>query len=374
MTITSEEILIRKKVEFREKKMAKESTFTSAERASLKICQFIFHIIIEDEDEPIFLEEVRLTSQQKDFFRERIADVSTGTQYIFLDEQDSNFFNNCQDLLSNPEERFIPVSRRLALDFHSRHKGNASDGVFIVAIVEIETNGEVAKLISLIKMDHTRVLQYKTEDTEEGKRAIIEEIPRSFVEDKAAMQKVALVDASDVFAWDLLAVDRTKPSGGIAEYFRSFLSATERENDSVLTRKAVSEVRQWAQLQESLPPDEDVSTYKHRAILYMETHDQFETDEFVRMVVCDQNEDRKAEMSQSLHDHLAEAGVAGQGFSPKPQSLPKSLRKNKRETLEGIRIEWEGAAIDKGLRIPPEPDDNGVYDIRIRTSKVTELQ
>ena len=70
----------------------------------------------------------------------------------------------------------------------------------------------------------------------------------------------------------------------ISEYFRKFLSVTEREHDSHWTREAVRAVTAWAFENEGALSD-DASGYKHRAITYMDTHAVFETDGFIDMVL-----------------------------------------------------------------------------------------
>jgi len=47
--------------------MAKESVLTLQEKESIKIEKFIFHIIIENEDEPQYLDEVVISDEQKEF-------------------------------------------------------------------------------------------------------------------------------------------------------------------------------------------------------------------------------------------------------------------------------------------------------------------
>src|SRR5690606_6847137 len=101
--------------------------------------------------------------------------------------------------------------------------------------------------IALIKMDQKKVLEYELEETEEGRKAKMREIADSFIESKDAVQKVAIIDISETFAWDILAKER-KRTEGIAEYFKNFLNANMRDTSSGLTRKTIGEVKKWSKL------------------------------------------------------------------------------------------------------------------------------
>ena len=43
-------------------------------------------MILTDEVNPIFLEELEITGEQQKFFRDRLADASQGRQYIFTED------------------------------------------------------------------------------------------------------------------------------------------------------------------------------------------------------------------------------------------------------------------------------------------------
>ena len=304
--------------------MAKESVLTPAEKASIIIDHFIFHIIIAGEENPTTLAEVVLTDEQRNFFRERLAQAAEGTQYLFTDDHASTP-RRCARILEDPGEHFLDESIGLAQDFLNQHRRNMSNGVFVVAVIHLERGNERIPLISLIKMDHTHVLEYLTEQTEDGLVAKLHEVLNTFVEDKSALQKVALIDPGEYYAWDVLARERGS-SETIRDYFKGFLSVKEREDASHWTRHAISAVTSWAF--ENKPRTSQISfiNYKARAISYMETHGEFRTDGFLDMVVLDDDPDRRQTLRTSLYDRLAEKGVAGQTFAPKPGSIKKSVR------------------------------------------------
>ena len=88
------------------------------------------------------------------------------------------------------------------------------------------------------------------------------------------------------------------------------------------------------------------------------------------MVVFDQNQERSEQLKASLRTQLAEAGVEGQEFEPKPNSLNSSVVKNTKTTREGVTIAWDGDASTVGISF--ESLQNGKERIIIETSGYTK--
>lgn len=344
-----------------------DSVLTHAQRESLEIVDFIFHVI--DPEAPgkvIKLDEVHLQDRQKEFFLDRLRDIAEGTQYIF--NQDEVNLDEQGDQLLNERESFVEISYALTREFARLHSKNMSAGVFIVSTVKYLAQAHDWKqLVFLVKMDKQESFSYSYKEVEGKKIAVLNEIPNALNENKRAIQKSALIDPSDHFAWDVLAFDRVKKPF-LGDYFRTFLGVVERHQDSDLTRRAYQVVRRWAKSihKEQLPPREDLNTYRGRALNYLNDHDSFDTDAFLDAVVKDNDEDRKAEHTGSLRNSLAEAGVAGQRFSPQPNSLTKPQRRQVYETREGVTIVFEGTLEEAGMHI--EKLENGGSVVTITTN------
>ncbi|HEY1008603.1 MAG TPA: nucleoid-associated protein [Sphingobacteriaceae bacterium] len=347
--------------------MAKESVLTESEKDSFQIEKFIFHIIIQQDFDPIYLEEVALTDAQKEFFKKRFNDISEGTQYVFQDKDKSDLYRSCSNLMNDPANRFLEISKKITYSFKQFHNKNTNDGVFITALVSVQGS---RKLIFLLKLDHRTVYQYKITRN----RALLEEIKNTFVEDKKAIQKAAIIDISDHYKWDVLAKDRTATNtdAGIRDYFAKFLTVTELETPSKLTENAVKFANKWAiaNLQD-LDPEQEVSSYKSRAISYLLTSNKFDTEDFINTVILDSDPERRERLSKSFKSYLDEYGLTGQSFVPTRGVLTRSKTKNVRQTAEGIKIEWEGEASESNLTIAKESD--GYYHIRIKTSDLKIL-
>jgi len=354
--------------------MPVDSSLSVDEKASLSIDRFIFHVIIKDETAPRFMTEVVLpNAATKEFFRQRIAEAAEGTQYVFLQPPSEQKIKTCCAQMLLDHAAFVSTQQSIASHFLNLHSGSTSSGVLIVALISIMHRGSRLQMVSLLKMDHQQVLRYIEEPTADGIRATIEQIANTFVEDKRAVQKSALIDVGNTFTWDVLAEDRNGREDGITDYFRKFLDVQPHVNNSSLTRMAVTAVRQWSSALDVFPPGEDAASYRIRAHQYLSGADTFDTTAFINFVVRDENPDRKNRMSLALHDTLAHLGVAGQRFRPIPSAVVNA-RQVRMKTNLGVKLEWEGSAIDRGVKLPSEIGQDGFYHIEIITSEDPKKQ
>lgn len=352
--------------------MANEGVLTRAHRETLEIEAFIFHLIDAELDEPIYLERVALSENQALFFRDRICDAAEGTQYVFL-EGENTVQRQSDQIMNGGDAEFVDASRVLAADFRRLHRGNTSNGVFIVAHVSVLEADQRVPLVALVKMDYQAALSLQLQDRHHGQEAVLEEIYQALVEHKSALQKVAIVDLSAAFAWDVLASD-TKTPRGIASYFQGFLNVVERENPAVLTRRAYQTVDRWARdNRDTLAAGEDASTVKSRAYRYFEDHDAFDSEEFLRAVIYDPDATRKAGAVDALREQLREAGVAGHRFAPDTSRITRKDRKTTVKTSEGVTMSWDGSAVARRLNLPHERDpETGLFHIMIKTDEYSE--
>lgn len=367
--------------------MPKESTLTQAQKESIEIEKFIFHIIIVDNNEPTYLDEVELTTAQKAFFKERIAEVAEGTQYSFVDKNHNVLASLCRELYrDNPT--FIDKSKTICNNFKSHHSGNMTDGAFIISTFNM-LNGtdERITLIALIKMDQKKVLEYELEVTDEGRRAVMREIADSFIESKDAVQKVAIIDVGETFAWDALAKERKKTEG-IAEYFKDFLNAQMKDTSSSLTRKTISEVSLWTKVNvdaiKAIPEYEVLSSdlasyFKSRAVSFMNANEgiTFNADNFIQHLftltsVSDESRPQIDALQEQMQEHLTVKGIYGQVFMPKPNSITKKIARTKKRTEEGVVIEWQGNPEDKGVTIQTLHDQR--KQMTITTANLEDME
>lgn len=360
----------------------KEKSLNDAQIKSFKIKKLIFHVIDVEAEETHrvkALDELELDDEQSKFFLERIKSVASGIQYNFI-EHAVHTQNPCKQLLSN-EAEFRTNSIILTQGFASYHKKNMASGVFVVAIVEtFYTEAERINLVFLAKFDHRNVYQIivKANDDGLGNHAVMQRVADTLVEDKSAIQKSALINLdNEKYDWDVLADERRlNTKGEITDYFRDFLGVSLKEVASVLTKRAVQIVHSWASAQDlaELPTGEEKGNYRSRAVAYMESNAVFDIDDYLNAVVRDEvNEDRKLRMEQSLRSRLDEAGITNQKFPTRPNSLPKTLKKQQWKTNEGITLEFYGEARDLGIETKPRTDGVSGQEIVIKTRGYTTI-
>ncbi len=347
--------------------MPRESVLTAEERNQIRIDKLIFHIILKDELQPRYLNEVAMTDEQRDFFRDRLEDAAAGRQFVFLD--DSSTKTKAEELINCDNDRFVQLSKELAADFKRQHGANANDGVFIVSVASIGAR----KLIFLIKFDHKKIYQYQVQD---GGRALLTEVQDTFSEDKSSIQKVALIDVSDAVLWDVLVTDLTaRPDKDyITDYFKSFLGVRPRVTDTDLTKQAMNIAFKWALAnQDDLPETQETSDYKSRAKDYLLGNNTFDSDAFINSVIIDSDNERRERHRTSFRQMMEDDGLYGQQFTLVHSALNRKSTKNIRITREGVRIEWEGSAADVNYSVG-ERDENGQRTITIKTGGITQLQ
>lgn len=367
--------------------MSRESTLTQVQKESIEVEKFIFHIIVVDDEEPTYLDEVELTGEQRSFFKDRIAEVAEGTQYTFINREHNTLALLCQEL-DTDTPTFIDKSKTICQDFKSHHRASMTDGAFIISTFKmLGDNDTNVSLIALIKMDQKKVLEYELEVTEEGRKAKMREIADSFIESKDAVQKVAIIDIGDTFAWDILAKERKKTEG-IAEYFKNFLNAQMRDTSSSLTRKAVSEVSKWSKIHieaiKEIPEfmertSDPASYFKSRAVGFMNANDgvSFNSDNYIQHIlaldeVSNESQAKLGFLQRGIKDHLSITGIYGQVFLPKPNSITKTISRTKKRTEEGVLIEWQGNPEDKGITIQTLVDQR--KQVTITTANLEDME
>lgn len=358
----------------------KESHLNAAELGSLQISKLIFHV--HDPREPagsqlkLLSAEVPLArASYGKFFTERLQAASRGTQFKF-DGEHLPTRDLCAELARTPAE-FVEKSQQIATAFSQHHRGRQmAAGVIIIALAQVQVEGRRLPLVFILKVDHRPALSYALRGDPGDVSATVTHIADALVEDRASVQRSALIDVSDHFAWDVLASERNEGTApDLREFFRAFLSVVLREEASVLTRKAFSAAVGWAKdlSEDDLPSGESWPRYKERATQYMKDHAEFDTAEFISMVVRDDQPERKARLSESLRLVLVERGIEGQVFATRADSLPDSQRRTKITTAEGVSIVYSGAQDAHRIEVRDDPENGpGAKTITIRTRSISE--
>ncbi len=361
------------------------ATLTQAVKDSIQIEKFIYHVIRKESENPSYYDEVGLDKEQKKFFEDRIKEACDGTQFIFTDPDNNTCKADCYSLLLDIKNKFLPISRELTKRFFDAHNRSMNDGVFIVTVISVLISNQRKDLLSFLKVDYSTVYQQKITESAGKKIIYLERIMDSLADNKEALQKWAIIDPSELFAWDVIASQRRSPKDrqdtnkAISDYFRDFLQVGVRETASALTKRAVSETNKWIRSLHDLPADIIRGDYKARAISYFEDTDKFDTKKFIDRVLgpygsddmSQEERNQREELRQKhkvlLEGHLAEVGIAGQTFESKPASIPNKSKTNKWTTNTGVTISFKGTLKNNNIEVKKDGNQS------IITIRATQL-
>jgi len=344
-------------------------------RDSIEIHNFIYHILLTKADEVDYLNEVTLTTEQTNFFKEMIAESSRGTKYKFINVERSALFEQCSQIIENSsnDDMFVEKSKDIAQNFKAQHDNRMADGIVIVIAFSMEVNLERSRFIAILKLDYKSVLQ-QVRDPKNPKHVTFKEISDSLVEDKSSIQKRAIIDVGDSFHWDVIAVERNRTAAkqdtdvAIGTHFKKFLDVTLLMDNSSVTRKAISHTHTWAKKQEGIIP----ADIKARVINYIEAHDEQNINmDDIRDLICN-NDDIKdsKQLSTSFDKYMDSVEFSGVQFTAKANSIPDKEKRTKVKTNKNVTIEWQGEMKDAGVK---KKTIDGITTITIVADSIDDI-
>jgi hypothetical protein len=218
-----------------------------AELASLRIEQSVFHIVGPGEEHFQLLAAFD-ASPHESFFIGRVQSVNGGNRYEFLD--DAPVRAQLARINAN-RSTFQAESEKIATAFNEAHGGSAAIGAFLIVVLACKTG----RIFALLKFEDERVLSYDVVRPRGGKpRPTFGEIQRTFVQNRNALQKAALIRLGKERD-DICVVDRQNPQRPAA-YFERFLLAKRQRTEQDLTKVLVEITRNVAQKHRAaLPPE-----------------------------------------------------------------------------------------------------------------------
>lgn len=210
--------------------------FDEQQLAGLSIRRMAFHLVGPDEGDLVLLQATK-PGHFESFFLDRIASVNAGRPYRFSDASATR--ERLGRITADPKV-FQTESEELARDFQRGHSGkNASIGAFLV--FELGYGAETA--FALLKYDDETVLSYAFNEDAQGRKVVsLASIERTFVKNREALQKSALIRLTDDGRGDLIVLDRRNQQK-VARYFESFLAADRQHEDDDLTAMLVKVTR-----------------------------------------------------------------------------------------------------------------------------------
>src|ERR1700741_1307452 len=324
---------------------------TDDEIALLNIDKFIFHVVHHDSDEPVLLDRTPI-GQFKSFFLDRIKETLSGNRFVFL--PDSTTLAGLRAVQENGDQ-FVPVSKNLARDFHSRRDKRIKPGVFIFMTLAAGPRS----FFSLIKYDHEQVVAYEVRQTE----AILRSITTTFTQSPNALQKSALVELTADNA-EIVVIDKTVRAD-ITDFFRGFLNAKRKFTDSEMTdqveRVLLDTVRE---LSAELPAE--ITSHVHdRFVGFVAKRQAFEAPQFVAEYF---GPARSEKVERTFMKILDRRGLGGEAFSFDPAAV-QPVTTQRYRTIEGVSLQIREQARET---VTISPVVEGFSTITIRTRKLIE--
>lgn len=305
------------------------SFLSETELAGLAIKQSVFHIV-GPSDAHLQLLEAFDASPHAEFFLGRIRSVNSGSRYEFLDDAP---VRAQLARIARDADKFQAESEKLAIAFHEAHGGNTAVGAFLI----FELMCPSGRLFALLKFEDEKVLSYNFKKGSSGKfHPTFDEIKRTFVQNRNALQKAALIRLGKP-ADAICLVDRQNPARPAA-YFEQFLWVRRQRTEEELTAAIVQATRKVAQKHaDKLPPD----TMKSLAQRLFDASqsggavDGEKAEDWLRSIVGPLPDD--SPVLKDFRAELKREGMEGESFTLQKNAVP-APRNRRVETASGIKI------------------------------------
>ncbi|MBN9236899.1 MULTISPECIES: nucleoid-associated protein [Phyllobacteriaceae] len=209
--------------------------FEGDQVSALSIERMVFHLVGPRPEDMVWLEEIN-PGRFSDFFIDRIRSVNNGLPYVF---SDASATRERLRRIATDSKHFQTESEKLAEDFQRLHGGSAAAGAFL--LFQLAAAG--AQFFALLKYDDEKVLTYELAEGRGGRKKVsLDALERTFVQNRDALQKSALVKLTEA-GGELTVLDRRNQQN-VARYFENFLDAVRQFDDAEATRKMVDVTRQ----------------------------------------------------------------------------------------------------------------------------------
>lgn len=302
---------------------------SESDLASLRIERSVFHIVGPGEEHFQLLAEFDAGTHEL-FFLGRIKSVNSGNRYEFLPDAPVRAQLARIDADRNV---FQAESEKLATAFNEAHGGSAAIGAFLIVV--LSCNG--GRVFGLLKFEDEKVLSYDFVRQRAGKpRPTFGEIQRTFVQNRNALQKAALIRLNKKRD-DICVVDRQNPQRPAA-YFERFLLAKRQRTEEDLTKTILQVTRNVAlKHKEALPPQtmRSLAQRLYDASQSGGSVDGEDARSWLQSIVGPLPDD--SPVLQDFTAGLKREGIAGESFALQKNAVDPP--KNRRiETAQGIKV------------------------------------
>jgi hypothetical protein len=331
--------------------------FTQEQLNGLSITRMIFHVVGPDLNKMVLLEETD-PAPFADFFLERLKSTNGGLMFNFAD---GSALEAALRRVHLDAKVFVDETKGLATQFQNQHSQTASEGVFMIFV--LESLGE--PFYALVKYDHEAVLSYVIQQTAAGNQAAIAELRDTFVKSPDALQKSALIKLNAV-GGELCVRDRAAPAK-VSKYFQGFLGANRRFQPEMLTEALCKITKEVAKKHSELLGPSVMSDLNKRVYDYVQNTAGFDPankEPFLAAIYGALPEDSpvRASFDRELRNQRIESEV----FEFHKAAVRRPA-KRKLVTFEGIEVIWDTAYAGN---VKQQQTDGGRVLITIETGGI----
>jgi hypothetical protein len=257
--------------------------------------------------------------------------VNLGSRYEFLDDAP------VRAQLARIEadaKKFQEESEKLATAFNDAHGGTAAVGAFLLFKLTCSTG----RIFALLKFEDEKVLTYDFKKGSGPNKPVptFGEIERTFVQNRNALQKAALIRL-DSNEDDVCLVDRQNPHGPAA-YFEQFLRVRRKRTEEELTTAIISATLKTAmKFKDTLPADvtKNLSQRLYNAGRSGASVDGEKAEEWLKSVVGPLPDD--SPLLKEFSAELRRQRLAGESFKLDKNAIP-APRVRHVETESGVKV------------------------------------
>lgn len=338
------------------------SFLTDVEASSLRLARMSLHIV-GDED---FVPQSELAVDHEDFLLDRVRDIASASVYRF------DIVSNTRTVIENIASRkvgFESGAQDLAREFCRFHPGAARDGAFFV--FELGVEDEKVRLYALMKYDYGQALQLVHREGTAGLQRIVD----AFVDNKAAIQKSALVRVVDGVAEAPISTrDRMgRPAPELTDYFVQFLQVIRDRTDGELTIAVKDLVRTTLEDHREYLPSGGVAHAVSRALNVLRNSETVTEDVINHAVWVGAGQPAddavRDTLKKSVGRMVKRRRLDGIAFPPDGSQLGRPLTRRVR-TEEGVTIEYGTSLEGQAVRRVDSPD--GEIQFIVTTRKYTD--
>lgn len=303
---------------------------TDDELTGLGIEQSVFHIVGPSKEDHFKLLAAFDATDHADFFLGRIRSIHGGNRYRFLADSPVRAQLGRIDASA---AAFQEESEKLAIAFNEEHGGGTAIGAFLLFSLSCPTG----RLFALLKFEDEKVLSYDFNDSGGGKPApTFDEIKRTFVQNRNALQKAALIRLSS--EGDIVFVTDRQNPGRPAAYFERFLHVQRLRTESELTKATINVARKVIIKHKDTLPSDVVKTLSQRLYDASESGAQVDgekVDDFLQSITGPLPDD--SPIRKDFQTALRREGMAGESFKLEKGAVQKP-RNRRVETKSGVKV------------------------------------